>query len=108
MRVPYSIIDTDYAYLAMKAMLSAVANHNLAIMNNTSKEQVIKSVACCGLGTFFGKLDANEAARQMSAAFKNFLQPPSSITWGFASERQQQVIFGGNPQNAQKYLMLKK
>jgi hypothetical protein len=37
-----------------------------------------------------------EAARQMSLAYRNFLSPPTQITWHFASERQRQIGRGGD------------
>jgi hypothetical protein len=37
-----------------------------------------------------------EAARQMATAYRNFLQPPDSITWNFATRRQAQVRLGGD------------
>jgi len=91
MRVPYSVLHTDYVYLAMKAMLRAVKDHNLQAV----PERKIRSVACTGLGTFYGRMPYHEAARQMALAYRNFLHPPSQITWGYAGQRQQAVIFGG-------------
>lgn len=88
-RVPYSIEGTDYVYLAMKAMLTAVRKHN-----EIAKDK-IKSVACTGLGTFYGKMDLEEAARQMHVAYSCFMVPPKKITWSFASDRQSAVGFGG-------------
>ncbi|KAL6077932.1 Phage-tail assembly protein-like protein, variant 2 [Balamuthia mandrillaris] len=49
MRVPMSIQGTDHVYLAMKAMLRAIKDHNQAHPDNA-----IRSVACTGLGTFYG------------------------------------------------------
>jgi O-acetyl-ADP-ribose deacetylase (regulator of RNase III) len=59
----------------MKAMLNAVKRHN---ENNKEK---IKSVACTGLGTFYGKMDLEEASRQMKVAYSCFMNPPKKITW---------------------------
>jgi len=91
MRVPMSVEGTDHVYLAMKAMLNAVKKHN----SSTEPGDRIKSVACTGLGTFYGKLALDEAARQMALAYKNFLFPPKKINWHFATERQHQVVYGG-------------
>lgn len=63
MRVPESIRGTDYVYKAMFAMLLAV------IKFNKKHSNVIKSVACPGLGTFFGEMDPEEAARLMGIWF---------------------------------------
>jgi O-acetyl-ADP-ribose deacetylase (regulator of RNase III) len=57
---------------------------------------VINIVACPGRGTGVGRVPFREAARQMSAAYKNFLNPPTSIHWNYASQRQLQVRFGGD------------
>jgi O-acetyl-ADP-ribose deacetylase (regulator of RNase III) len=89
MRVPYSIEGTDYVYLSMKAMLNAVKKFNQA------NQHQIKSVACTGLGTYYGKMKLSEAARQMALAYHNFLNPPKQITWHFASVRQAEVGYGG-------------
>jgi hypothetical protein len=75
----------------MKAMLNAVKKFNQSVTD----DKKIKSVACTGLGTFYGKMELSEASRQMSLAYKNFLNPPKKITWSFASERQEEVGYGG-------------
>ena len=104
--MPYSIRGTDYVYLAFKAMLTAVRDHNVLALqqaaasstSSTASEPTlrpIRSVACTGLGTFYGKMALDEAARQMALAFKNFLTPPQSISWNFATQRQYEVGFGG-------------
>ncbi|KAL6046732.1 Macro domain-containing protein [Balamuthia mandrillaris] len=90
MRVPMSIQGTDHVYLAMKAMLRAIKDHNQAHPDNA-----ICSVACTGLGTFYGMMALDEAARQMALAYRNFLSPPKRITWGYASTRQADVGYGG-------------
>jgi O-acetyl-ADP-ribose deacetylase (regulator of RNase III) len=90
MRVPLDIRNTDNVYLAMWAMLRAVDDHN------KTSEQKINSVACTGLGTAVGRVPGDEGARQMALAYKNFLNPPTFINWGYASKRQSDVIFGGN------------
>jgi hypothetical protein len=73
----------------MKAMLNVVHRHN-----QSSKEK-INSVVCTGLGTFYGKMDLEEAARQMHLAYKCFMNPPKKLTWSFASDRQAAVGYGG-------------
>ncbi len=88
--MPYSIVGTDYVYLAMKALLSEVRRFN---KENTTKK--IKSVACTGLGTFYGKMPYDEAARQMALAYTNFLTPVEKITWLHASIRQAAIVYGG-------------
>ncbi len=90
MRVPMVINGTDNVYLAMKAMLEAVWQHN-----EQNPEQKIQTVACPGLGTATGRVPLKEAARQMSLAYKNFLNPPTVINWGVAERRQREIRWGG-------------
>ncbi|WP_413175074.1 macro domain-containing protein [Anabaena azotica] len=90
MRIPMKIASTDNVYLAMWAMLLAVRKHN------QNSEKLIKIVVCPGLGTGTGKVPYFEAARQMSLAYKNFLNPPHHITWDWAGARQGEIIYGGD------------
>ncbi|HVU13232.1 MAG TPA: macro domain-containing protein, partial [Phototrophicaceae bacterium] len=90
MRVPMIIAHTDNVYKAMWALLLAVRQHN------TSAERTIEIIACPGLGTGVGKVPFRQAAKQMAAAYRHFLNPPTFITWGFAGERQLQVRYGGD------------
>ncbi len=56
---------------------------------------LIKSVACTGLGTFYGEMNLSEAARLMALAYRNHIHPPKRITWSFANVRQKDVGYGG-------------
>lgn len=89
MRVPMSIAHTDNVYLAMWSMLLAVRKHNKV------SEQKIETVACPGLGTGYGAMPFNEAARQMALAYKHYLNPPERIDWQHAKNRHTGVKFGG-------------
>jgi len=90
MRVPFQIAHTDNVYRAMWAMLLAIRLHNL------HAKQRIRVVACPGLGTRTGRVPLPEAARQMSLAYRNFLNPPHEIDWELANARQKQVRYGGD------------
>lgn len=90
MRIPMTIARTDNVYRAMWSMLLEVERHNRRGISP------IHVVACPGLGTGTGRVPAAEAARQMSMAYRNFLDPPISIDWPFAQDRQQQVRYGGD------------
>jgi O-acetyl-ADP-ribose deacetylase (regulator of RNase III) len=90
MRIPMTIAHTDNVYLAMWAMLRAVHHHNKISQNP------IHIVACPGLGTGTGKVPFKEASRQMALAYKNYLKPPTYIDWGYASQRQLEVRYGGD------------
>ncbi|WP_414620969.1 macro domain-containing protein [Calothrix sp. CCY 0018] len=82
MRVPMSIAGTDVPYVAMWAMLLAVRRHN-----QYSQHQ-INTVACPGLGTGIGRVDYDEAARQMAIAYDHFLYPPKHLNCFVAASRQ--------------------
>ncbi len=88
MRVPMNIKDTDIPYIAMRAMLLAVRQHN----QNSHKK--INNVACPGLGTGIGQVPPNEAARQMALAYDSFLHPPKFINCFVAALRQLQIWEG--------------
>ncbi|MDC0833880.1 phage tail protein [Leptolyngbya valderiana BDU 20041] len=90
MRVPMSISQTDNVYVAMWAMLVAVKRHN------QREECKIQTIACPGLGTATGKMPCDRAAQQMALAYKNFLYPPESINWPYASLRQKAIGAGGD------------
>jgi len=90
MRVPMVIAHTDNVYLAMWAMLLAVRHHN---QNETQK---IRTIACPGLGTANGRVPFTRAAKHMALAYKNFLHPPQSINWPYASLRQKAIGAGGD------------
>lgn len=90
MRIPLSIARTDHVYLALQAMLLAVRKHNQGQL------QPIRTIACPGLGTSTGRVPVQRAAKQMALAYRNFLNPPLSIDWSLAMNRQQEVWFGGD------------
>jgi O-acetyl-ADP-ribose deacetylase (regulator of RNase III) len=90
MRIPLSIARTDNVYLAMWAMLLAVRKHN----QNESRS--IRVVACPGLGTATGRVPVRRAAKQMALAYRHFLIPPTHIDWTLATNRQQEIWFGGD------------
>ncbi|MBD2099727.1 macro domain-containing protein [Leptolyngbya sp. FACHB-261] len=90
MRVPMLISQTDNVYQAMWAMLLAVWQHN-------QKEiRKIRTVACPGLGTATGRMPFQRAAKHMALAYKNFLNPPQTISWPYAESRQTAIGSGGD------------
>lgn len=86
MRVPTDVSNTDNVYQAMSALLRAVHHHN------QSDAPQIKTVACSGLGTGYGRVPFVQSARQMALAYTNFLNPPESITWIYAQQRHNDVV----------------
>ena len=96
MRIPMDIHQTRNPYMAMKAMLIAVEQHNKKVDLNfgSGSETKIETVVCPGLGTNAGRVPAELAARQMATALFHFLNPPKSIDWYFASARHNEIIKG--------------
>jgi O-acetyl-ADP-ribose deacetylase (regulator of RNase III) len=65
MRVPMNVADTVNAYLAFRAALIAVRDHNRA-----APDIPIQSLLCPGLATFYGCMDPRRSARQMLHAYR--------------------------------------
>ncbi|MGB1285993.1 MAG: macro domain-containing protein [Aggregatilineales bacterium] len=85
MRVPMTVSETDNAYTAMWALLTAIHRHN------QTDEHKIKRVLCAGLGTGIGAIPADKAAAQMAVAYRRFLSPPQLIDWDYADERHDEI-----------------
>lgn len=76
MRVPLPVYNTLNAYLAFRATLIAVNSHNTGAMRvrelaggQPSKNDVIESIICPGLGTSVGQMPFNVCAKQMFYAY---------------------------------------
>lgn len=89
MRMPGSIEGTDKVYVATWAALLAVYRHNCA------GEEAIGTVAFPAMGTGFGGVPFDEAARQMAAAYRHYLNPPHRLDWDHAIERQKGIHYDG-------------
>lgn len=63
MRQPMGVADTLNAFLAFRAALLAVRDHN------RTRRSPIHTVLCPGLGTAVGNMPPNRCARQMRAAW---------------------------------------
>lgn len=90
MRVPGSIAGTDKVYSATWAAILAIQVHNL------SAERKIETVAFPALGTGFGGVAYEEAARQMAAAYRHYLEPPHRLDWDFVARREKAISYAGN------------
>src|SRR5205085_1896371 len=77
MRVPGCIEGTDKVYGATWAALLAIQAHNRAA------NQEISVVGFPAMGTGFGGMPFDEAARQMAAAYRHYLEPPHRLDWDF-------------------------
>jgi O-acetyl-ADP-ribose deacetylase (regulator of RNase III) len=93
MRVPADIRGTSNVYAAMKAILLAVRDHPRFVAG--------RRLATPGLGTLTGRMTAEAAATQMRQAWEHVGQPPTSISWQFATGRDEQLK--GLARNSRKY-----
>ncbi len=89
MRIPMNIQGTDHVYLALWASLIAVYRHN------KKETRKIETIACPGLGTGTGGVDAQEAATQLRLAYEHFMKPPRFINPSVAQERHERIHYGG-------------
>jgi O-acetyl-ADP-ribose deacetylase (regulator of RNase III) len=67
MRVPNDVAETLNAYLALRAVLVAVLQHN------AQAEKPIRTIAVPGLCTGVGRMPCSVAAHQMRSAYDNIL-----------------------------------
>ena len=87
MRVPGSIEGTDKVYVATWASLLAVYRHNV------TSDQKIDTVAFPAMGAGFGGVSYSEAARQMAAAYRHYLNPPHRLNWDTVVDRQKAITY---------------
>lgn len=92
MRVPGSISGTDKVYGATWAALLAIHAHN------RQAERKIEVAAMPAMGTGFGGVAYDEAARQMAVAYRHYLEPPHRLDWDFVVERQKAIHYEGGKQ----------
>jgi O-acetyl-ADP-ribose deacetylase (regulator of RNase III) len=92
MRVPGNIEGSDKVYCATWAALLAIHAHN------RSGQPLIRVAAFPAMGTGFGGVPTEEAARQMAVAYRHFLQPPTRLDWEFVAQRQRDIFYDGNKQ----------
>ena len=88
MRVPGNIEGTDKVYSAWAALLAIQAH-------NSTSQRKIATAAFPAMGTGFGGVPFDEAARQMAAAYRHYLEPPHRIDWDFVIERQKAICYDG-------------
>ena len=68
----------------------------LAIQAHNQMEQCkIKTVAFPTMGTCFGGVAFTEAARQMAAAWRHYLEPPHRVNWDVATDRHKAISYDG-------------
>jgi O-acetyl-ADP-ribose deacetylase (regulator of RNase III) len=111
MRVPGNIAGTDKVYAATWAALLAIAAHNARDVADTASVGSIdaRDAGCVGhakirvaafpaMGTGFGGVPFDEAARQMAAAYRHFLEPPHRLDWDTVVARQRAICYDGERQ----------
>ncbi len=89
---PASIDGTDKVYNATWAALLAIHAHNRV------SDPTIEVAAFPAMGTGFGGMPFGEAARQMAAAYRHYLEPPHRLDWDFVVERQKAIHYDGGRQ----------
>src|SRR6185437_1551655 len=89
MRVPCSIDRTDKVYMATWAALLAVEAHN------NQHEQKIATIGMPAMGTGFGRMEFDEAAKQMAAAYRHALNPPRRLDWDHVIDREKAICYDG-------------
>lgn len=94
MRVPGSIEGSDKVYAATWAALLAIEAHN------RTGDRKVETVALPAMGTGFGGMPFDEAARQMAAAYRHYLEPPHRLDWDFVAERHRAICYDGSRQVA--------
>jgi len=94
MRVPGSIEGSDKVYAATWAAILAVHAHNL------EAEHKIQVIALPAMGTGFGGVPFDEAARQMAAAYRHYLELPTRLDWDFVVQRHKTICYDGDRQVA--------
>lgn len=96
MRMPGPIDGTDAVYRSAWAALLAVYRHNAAVRRHEEDGPEIVTMAMPALGTGFGAVEFSEAARQMAAAYRFYLDPPHHLDWDAALSRHRAIGFDGS------------
>ena len=94
MRIPKDVVGSDNPYRAMKAALLAVQHHNMLIDCGELDYAIntrINTLVTPGLATLCGRVPSDVAAHQMALATYHVMNPPKTINWYYASERDGQI-----------------
>ena len=86
-RIGRGLIDQPATWAA----LLAVYLHNAA-----HRDAPIRMVAFPAMGTGFGSVPYDEAARQMAVAYRHYLDPPHRLNWDFVADRQRAIFYDGD------------
>jgi len=92
MRIPQSVTGSDNAYKAMKAALLAVQSHNKLVDSGIASDDTrINCLVTPGLATLTGRIPYDKAANQMALATYHVMNPPKTISWYYAGDRDGQI-----------------
>jgi O-acetyl-ADP-ribose deacetylase (regulator of RNase III) len=83
MRVPQSVVQTNNAYIAMRALLIEILKHNTI---RKDIQTVLMTGFCCGHGQY----DAKRSAKEMRLAYK-MIEKNEICTWGNAHKLSTQL-----------------
>jgi len=86
----FSIDGTEKVYTATFAALVAVFHFN------RTAERIIETIAMPAMGTGFGQVPFDEAARQMAVAYREFLNPPHRLDWEVVIARHKAICYDGD------------
>jgi O-acetyl-ADP-ribose deacetylase (regulator of RNase III) len=86
MRIPENVAHTINAYLAFRAVLLAVAQHN-----RTNENQPIRTILVPGLGTGVGGMDPRRCAAQMRIALDQVSKPARIPSFAMIHELHQKL-----------------
>ena len=87
MRTPGSIRATSHIYQATFASFVAIHHHNM------KHDRPIASVVLPAMGTGYGGVPFDEAARQMAVAYRHYLRPPGRPTWDTVIRREKAICY---------------
>lgn len=90
MRTPGSIRNCSHIYQATFAAFVAIHHHNM------KESRTIESVVLPAMGTGYGGVDFDEAARQMAVAYRHYLHPPGRPTWDTVIRREKAICYDGD------------
>jgi len=66
--------------------------------HNRTADEKIEAVGFPAMGTGFGGVPFDEAARQMAAAYRHYREPPHRLDWDFVVERHKAICYDDGKQ----------
>jgi O-acetyl-ADP-ribose deacetylase (regulator of RNase III) len=90
MRMPGPINKTSNVYAATFAALTAAHRYNV------EHDRELRTLVFPAMGTGFGQLPFDEAARQMAVAYAHYLRPPGHPSWDGLIARERRICYDGD------------